>query len=213
MRWHLALRLGPRLTAQGLGPRAARLVPITLYNIENDQVQKPPRVRKQPLYLQDCYCKLDISSSPLDSQFSYPIQIIFSMILSSSHKAFTAAISSKNCYIFSYWRYSKQSEIFALKANNTWTITNLPRRKHVIGRKWVYKVKFKANNTIERYKARSIAKGYIQQEGQIFMSIFLQLLIQNKVRWLLAVAAVQDWHLFQLDVNKSILYGGFDEEV
>ena len=52
--------------------------------------------------------------------------------------------------------------IKALEENNTWVVTDLPSNKHLIGCKWVYKVKYKFDGTIERYKARLVAKGYIQ---------------------------------------------------
>lgn len=50
------------------------------------------------------------------------------------------------------------TEIQALEANNTWVLTSLPFDKHVIGCKWVYKLKYKADGTLDRYKARLVAK-------------------------------------------------------
>ena len=55
-----------------------------------------------------------------------------------------------------------QAEISALEQNNTWIITDLTPNKHIIGCKWVYKIKHRADGSIERYKARLIAKGYTQ---------------------------------------------------
>ena len=51
-----------------------------------------------------------------------------------------------------------QAEIAALQQNNTWTLVDLPQDKTPIGCKWVYKIKYKSDGTIERYRARS-AKG------------------------------------------------------
>ena len=56
-------------------------------------------------------------------------------------------------------------EIKDLEDNQTWNLTSLPPNKKVIGRKWVYKIKYKVYGTIERYKARLMAKRYDQQEG------------------------------------------------
>nr|KYP54527.1 hypothetical protein KK1_000717 [Cajanus cajan]KYP54534.1 hypothetical protein KK1_000725 [Cajanus cajan]KYP54536.1 hypothetical protein KK1_000727 [Cajanus cajan]KYP54540.1 hypothetical protein KK1_000731 [Cajanus cajan] len=52
------------------------------------------------------------------------------------------------------------SELQALKSNHTWTLTELPPTKTAIGCRWVYKIKHKADGTIERYKVRLVAKGY-----------------------------------------------------
>ena len=51
-------------------------------------------------------------------------------------------------------------EIAALEANNTWSLTPLPAHKKPIGCKWVYKIKHKANGSIEWYKVRLVAKGF-----------------------------------------------------
>lgn len=58
-----------------------------------------------------------------------------------------------------------QAEISALEENNTWSIVDLPQGKVPIGCKWVFKVKYKSNGEVERYKARLVAKVYSQQEG------------------------------------------------
>jgi len=56
-------------------------------------------------------------------------------------------------------------EYMALLDNKTWHLVPAPRGKNIIGSKWVYKVKRKADGTIDRYKAHLVAKGYKQRYG------------------------------------------------
>ena len=52
------------------------------------------------------------------------------------------------------------AEIEALQKNKTWEMVDLPIKKKTVGCKWVYTIKYRANETLERYKVRLVAKGY-----------------------------------------------------
>lgn len=51
-----------------------------------------------------------------------------------------------------------QSELQALELIKTWTIFDLPQHKIPIGCKWVYHIKYLTDGSIDRYKARLVAK-------------------------------------------------------
>ncbi|KAF5449042.1 hypothetical protein F2P56_029530, partial [Juglans regia] len=104
-------------------------------------------------------------------------------------------------------------EIKALEHNKTWDLAILPPNKTAIGCRWVYRVKFKADGSVETYKARLVAKGYTQQEGLDFFDTYSPVAKMTTVRVLLAIAAVKQWHLHQLDVNNAFLHGDLNEEV
>ena len=63
-------------------------------------------------------------------------------------------------------------ELEAMEANQTWSIVPLPPGKHTIGCKWMYKIKFRSDGSVEHYKARLVAKGYTQQEGVDYLETF-----------------------------------------
>lgn len=58
-----------------------------------------------------------------------------------------------------------KEEIQSLKVKKVWTLVNISQGCNAIGNEWVLKLKRKADDSIERYKAYLIAKGYTQQEG------------------------------------------------
>ena len=53
-----------------------------------------------------------------------------------------------------------QEEVHTLIKNKTWSLVSPSPSQHIIGFKWVFKVKIKADGSIERYKARLVAKEY-----------------------------------------------------
>ncbi|XP_070677941.1 uncharacterized protein [Malus domestica] len=113
----------------------------------------------------------------------------------------------------SHWQAAMTSELQALEANHTWTLTSLPAGKSPIGCRWVYKIKLRSDGSIERYKARLVAKGYTQLEGIDFHDTFSPTAKMTIVRCLLALAASCSWSLHQLDVNNAFLHGDLHEEI
>lgn len=58
------------------------------------------------------------------------------------------------------WQNAMAEELTALHQNHTWDLVSLPPGKHRIGCRWVYKIKIKADGSVEWYKARLVAKAY-----------------------------------------------------
>nr|GFB99815.1 hypothetical protein [Tanacetum cinerariifolium] len=101
----------------------------------------------------------------------------------------------------------------ALEANKTWTITSLPPGKVSIGHKWVYRIKCKADGTLDKYKARLIAKGFTQKEGIDYHDTFAPVAKMVTVRAMLAIVIHNNWYIAQLDANNAFLHGDLTKEV
>ena len=86
-------------------------------------------------------------------------------------------------------------------------MVDLPLSQSVVGCRWVYKIKTKADGSIERYKARLIAKGFTQEYGIDYEEIFTPVARLTSVRCLIAVATVHHWSLYQMDVKNAFLNG------
>ena len=83
----------------------------------------------------------------------------------------------------------------------------------MVGCKWIYKIKTSSDGSIERYKARLIAKCFTQEYEIDYEETFAPVARISSVRTLLAVAAASKWDIFQMDVKNALLNGDLSEEV
>jgi len=185
----------------------------------NSNNQREARNRKPPSYLKDYHTFY--TSSNCSNRVRYPIESYVSYSKISHRYRKTIAAIDNNTEPTSYeeaikdkrWRQAMNEEVQALQKNNTWTITSLPENKVSIGCKWIYKTKYRADGVVDRYKVRLAAKGYTQMEGLDYLDTFSPVAKLTTVRLLLSLAAVNKWHLKQLDVNNAFLHGDLNEEV
>jgi hypothetical protein len=80
-------------------------------------------------------------------------------------------------------------ELDALSRNRTWDLVDLPSNKSVVGCKWVFKIKTRSDESIERYKARLGAKGFTQKHGIDYEETFAPVARLSFVRTLLVAAS------------------------
>ena len=63
------------------------------------------------------------------------------------------------------WKEAMDHEISSLEHAGTWTTIPCPHRKNVVGCKWVFRLKRKADSSIDKYKACLVARGFTQIYG------------------------------------------------
>lgn len=88
----------------------------------------------------------------------------------------------------SNWRQAMNSEFDALLKNNTWILVPASKAKNLVGCKWVYRIKRKADGSIDRYKACLVAKGFHQQAGIDYSETYSPIIKPTTVRLVLSIA-------------------------
>ncbi|GKA42326.1 zinc finger, CCHC-type containing protein, partial [Tanacetum coccineum] len=111
------------------------------------------------------------------------------------------------------WIEAMEIELDSINKNNTWTLNTLPPNQKAIGLKWVYKTKRDAKGKIIKYKARLVAKEYVQEQGIDFDEVFAPVARIETVQLILALAAYHGWQVHHLDVKSAFLHGDLKEEV
>lgn len=77
---------------------------------------------------------------------------------------------------------------------------------NLIGCKWVFRIKNKANGSIERYKTQFAAKGFHQQPGIDYKETFSPVIKPTTIRVVLSLAVTFHWPIQQLDVQNAFLH-------
>jgi len=124
------------------------------------------QLRRPPPRLQDYVCHSSSSPSASSGTSHSLTHYISYANFSPLHWALLASITSHTNpqhYFHAIrdpnWRAAMPNEISDLEANHTWDFASLPPDKKALGSKWVYKRKYHADGSIERYKARLVVLG------------------------------------------------------
>ncbi|GKA11390.1 calcineurin B-like protein 4 [Tanacetum coccineum] len=82
-----------------------------------------------------------------------------------------------------------------------------------LGYKWIFKKKRKADGTVDKYKARLVIKGFRQREGLDYFDTYSLVTRITSIRMILAIAALRNLEVHQIDVKKAFLNGDLEEEI
>ncbi|KAG8365750.1 hypothetical protein BUALT_Bualt17G0004400 [Buddleja alternifolia] len=58
------------------------------------------------------------------------------------------------------WKMAEDEQMFALVSLGTWELVEAPPSLDVVARPWVFNLKYRPDGTIDRYKARLVAKSF-----------------------------------------------------
>jgi len=105
------------------------------------------------------------------------------------------------------WREAMNKELATLEHAHTWDSVPRPPGKNIISSKWVFRIKRKADGSIEKYKARLVARGFTQIYGIDYSSMYSPVAKLTSIRFVLAMAARCDWDIDTFDFNGAYLNG------
>lgn len=111
------------------------------------------------------------------------------------------------------WRSAMKDELEVLIKNGTWEMTILPSFFRPISCKWVYKIKRKPYGSINKFKARLVAKDFMQIFGLDFHNSFTPVAKVVRVRIMLTIVVCNKWKIHQLDINNILLHEKLEKDL
>ena len=61
------------------------------------------------------------------------------------------------------WKDAMIEEYQSIMKNDVWDVVPRPKGKSVVASKWIYNIKHAVDGSIEKYKARFVARGFSQK--------------------------------------------------
>ncbi|GJW78375.1 zinc finger, CCHC-type containing protein [Tanacetum coccineum] len=172
---------------------------------EIPEPRKGKRVRKAKSYGYDFKLYLvEGSRDQVGSQYTYCYNI------EEDPRTYNEAMQSRDA---SFWKEAIDDEIGSIMENNTWVLSNLHPGCKPLGCKWILKRKMKVDEIIDKFKARLVIQGFRQKEGIDYFDTYAPVARITTIRLLLALAAIHNLVIHQMDVKTTFLNGDLDEEV
>ncbi|MCO5585996.1 hypothetical protein L7F22_039933 [Adiantum nelumboides] len=138
---------------------------------------------------------IDLPPDPLEDDF--PISIKDALLSSEGH----------------LWKDAIYAELQALTEADTWDLVPPPEHHNIISCKWLLKKKFLPDGSLDRFKARLVARGFTQRYGVDYFETYSPVLGMASFRLLVVVAAKYNLPLHHLDVKTAFLHGKLCETV
>ena len=104
------------------------------------------------------------------------------------------------------WKTAEGKEIKSLHDLETYVLVECPEDANIISCKWVYKLKYNADGSIERFKARLVARGFLQIKSIDYEETFAPTAKFVTIRLLCALACSLRWPLEQCDIETAFLW-------
>jgi hypothetical protein len=93
------------------------------------------------------------------------------------------------------WVDAMTEEYQSIIMNDVWEIVSRPKSKDVVSSKWLFKIKHTVDGSIEKYKARFVARGFSQKEGIDYEETFTPMARYTSIRTIIALSTKMKWKL------------------
>jgi hypothetical protein len=93
------------------------------------------------------------------------------------------------------WVDAMTEEYQSIIKSDVWEVVPRPKNKDVVSSKWIYKIKHTTDESIEKHKARFVARGFSQNEGIDYEETFSLVARYTSIRTIIALATKMKWKL------------------
>ncbi len=159
---------------------------------QNERIARPQRERKAPNWYHSRKDQLNACAEE-----------------EGDPKTYEEALTSKKA---DHWKHAVAEELAQLQRMNTYKQAG-PKDKATMTSRFVFKSKKDATGRVVKYKARLVARGFSQREGEDYDQVFAPVLGMESFRLIVSIAVNKGWFLETMDVTGAYLYGKLDTPI
>eukprot|EP00253_Pinus_taeda_P012114 PITA_12114 len=86
------------------------------------------------------------------------------------------------------WVDAMVEEYSSIMTNDVWEVVSRPEDRSVVGSRWIYKIKYVVDGSVEKYKVGFVANGYEQKEGIDYEETFAPVSRYASIRSIISLA-------------------------
>lgn len=86
-------------------------------------------------------------------------------------------------------------EYQSIMKNDVWKVVLRQEGKSAVTSRWIYKIKHVADGSVEKYKARFMARGFSEREGIDYDETFAPVARYTSIRGIISLVAILGWKL------------------
>ena len=90
------------------------------------------------------------------------------------------------------WVEAMTEELKSIEKNQVWELVSQPKSKKPIDVKWIYKIKTNPEGKVVKYKARLVARGFLQKAGIDYKDVFAPIARIETIRTVVAIASLKN---------------------
>jgi len=90
-----------------------------------------------------------------------------------------------------------------LKEKGVFELTSQPPERNIVSSKWVYAIKWKDDSTVDKQKARIVAKGFTQVLGEDYNTTYASVAQLESVQLVCAIATSRRLRLWQINFTSA----------
>jgi hypothetical protein len=160
-----------------------------------------------------CQIKLILGGEPTAELAEAELKVIADVPSSPEHsipKTIKSVLTSADA---EEWKHTAWYEIDKFALLGVWEPVNPYSGVKALGAHWVFNIKRLANGSIDKFRARYVAKGFNQVMGLDCNKIYTPTASLNTLSMLLSIAQNRNYPTALFDISSAYLYSLIEEEV